>query len=213
MEDIYTIYKINDTIIRSVEDLRDLGLQTDSKLSLRIHCQKIRAKCLKLVGLMYRVFYGSDPLIYLTYYKTCILPLIDYSAVLYVLVSRSNIVLVEGIQRKFTKRLHKRVFPYAIIPSYELRLKKFNLVTLESRYRSQDLIFLYKIIKLMIPISTIHINMSSRHKYLIIVPPINTSCFRSSFFHRASIYWNRTVHRDFESLPAFKHYLSYAISS
>ena len=127
---------------------------------------------------------------------------------MYVLVSRSNIKSVEGIQRMFTKRYFQRVSPFIDVPAYEIRLKMFAFVSLEPRYSSQDLVILYKIIKRMMPITNFRVNMStSRHAHRIIVPSFRTSSFRLSFSHRAITHWNKTIHQMFGSIPTLKSHL------
>ena len=99
------IYYINNSAIPQVSNLRDLGLQIDDRLTFREHTVKTRQKCLRIIGLIFRIIHVRDAEAYLLLYKTCVLPIIEYCAIIYSLVSHSNINFLEGIQRKFTTPL------------------------------------------------------------------------------------------------------------
>ena len=203
-----SVYYINNSPIPQVSCLRDLGVLIDDKLTFHEHIQKTRQKYLKLIGLIFKTVHTRDHNAYLRLYNSCIIPVIEYGATLYSLVSQFNITLLEGIQRKFTKRLFIRTQPHcAEVPSYLYRLKLYSLHTLKARHQSLDVITVYKIIKGTFPIQSFRIHRSLRRDHLIIISPIKTALFRNSFFHRSITNWNKKIVKFPTSLPQLKRHL------
>ena len=75
-------------------------------------------------------------------YRTFVLPLLDYGAVIYSPRSARNIKLVESVQRNFTRRLVSGNCSL----TYSQRLELFHLDSLELRRLKADLIETYKIV-------------------------------------------------------------------
>lgn len=135
---------------------------------------------------------GRDATIYLYLYRLYILPIIEYGAVFYAQCSKYNIRLIESIQKRFTKNLYKRVHNTSLYPSYDVSISEFGLATLLDVHRTLDLKALCDLINnCSVPIFTV--KFSSRVPNRIIIPSIQTSLFRGSFFHRAIINWNDSL--------------------
>ena len=129
------VYLIENSQIPATEHIKDLGLIVDQDLSFKHHTLYVNNKTRKLIGLLFKIFTSKNLEFYLKAYKTYILgilPIINYCAPLYGLNSAANRNVLERIQRVFTRRLYKRLYPCAERVSYNERLKEFSLIKIES---------------------------------------------------------------------------------
>ena len=189
-----------------------MGILIDSDLKFKSHIKHINSKCFSLIGSVFRVFRSLSPEIYLCFYCTYVLPVIDYGSPIYIHGYTSAIKDIEKVQRSFTRRLFRRLFPSQTIPSYESRLKSFKLTTLADRFVSTDLITVYKIINSFM-IGPSFARYSPRVHYRLIIPSINTSLFRNSFFHNSLMSWNRMIKKSPpQSLRSFKNLVSPSVA-
>ena len=160
------------------------------------------------MALLFKCFHLPSADLYIKFYSSYIIPRIEYCSEMYSTNSKSNRDTLESIQRKFSKFLFRRIHPNLLIPSYTDRLKIFKLNTLSSRLLKRDLLTLYKIKFHMIHSDFAPV-FSPRSTNRFIVHPINTSLYRSSFFHRTLTLWNDHVRSfDLTSLRSFKSSLS-----
>jgi hypothetical protein len=81
-------------------------------------------------------------------YNLYVRPLLDYGSVIFNSSSKQNSLLIEKVQKRFTRYVLTRCLKldYPINPPYSERLKLFNLETLESRRLKTDLIFFHKLL-------------------------------------------------------------------
>ena len=131
--------------------------------------------------------------LFLTYVR----PLLDYNTTTWSPHLLSDILKVESVQRKFTRRLCRRCNIKFLI--YKDRIEKLNLESLEVRRIKQDLIFLYKILHNYVDIDFdkyFQINHFScfrlrRYQFQIKRQNIAKTAVRNSFFtYRVTRYWN-----------------------
>ena len=107
--------------------------------------------------ILYRSNYlkSKSPKVAMTYFQYYILPHIDYGSQIYLPRHKKNLIVIEKMQKRFTKyfcRLYKW--------NYTSRLDKLNTVSIKFRLKKHDLIFLYKIINKMY-------NINNRRNYLL----------------------------------------------
>ena len=184
-------YSIDSLPIPSVDSICDLGLTVDRSLSFRQHCSAVCSKARRLVGLIFRLFHCKDATLFIKFFNCYVIPLLDYCAVFYTRTSKHNIKVVERVQKRFLYKLFKRCYPRVAIPSYTERLGLFSLESLALRYEKLDLVTLYKILTHSLHAPGWAIQFSPRHPKLIKFPRVFTSLYRSSFFHRSLVLWNR----------------------
>ena len=132
---------IDDTSIMSVKSCRDLGVIIDSKLSFVPHIQEIVEKAKQRMALLLRTFLTKDPHCLMSAFKSYILPIVDYCSQIWSPHHLKYILLVESVQRVFTKRI-----PCLKSSSYGERLAFLEITTLERRRLDADLILCYKIL-------------------------------------------------------------------
>ena len=184
------VYSINGSKLPTSNLIQDLGVNVDSSLNFAKHTLIIKSKCYKLIALLFKCFYSKKSLLYIKFFQIYVMPVIDYGSFLYCSRSASNVKNIESIQRYFTKRLYNRLFPNSASCCYSERLKLFKMSELSVRYKSLDLLILFKITKGSLS-SVFSPVFSKRSNSIFIIPPINTSSYRSSFFHRSLTLWNK----------------------
>lgn len=183
--------EINGHTLSYVDTNRDLGVLVDSNLKFTNHIANVVCTAKQRMALLFRAFITRDTKVLVTAYKTYILPLLDYCSPVWSPQGVHEVLLLEGVQRKFTKRL-----PICEGMNYWSRLKLLKMTTLERRRLNADLTFCYKIINGLIgggPESC-GLVVSARQsrgnpiKLVINNPKINTR--KHSFSHRVCAPWN-----------------------
>lgn len=100
-----TSYKISGNIIPNFEIERDLGVIVDCKLKFDKHVAYVEKSYYKIINLLLHVFRSKNIKFLTSIFRVNVLPIIFYCSPIYDLMSPSNINLIEGIQRYFTRRL------------------------------------------------------------------------------------------------------------
>ena len=133
-------YEINGEKIQTVEQEVDLGVIIKDNLKVDAQCSKAAKKGNQLLGLIARTFEykGKDTMLLL--YKSLVRPHLDYCIQAWRPFLRKDIDIMEKVQRRATRMIEgfKNL-------SYEERLGRLNLTTLETRRTRADLIEVYKI--------------------------------------------------------------------
>ena len=114
---------------------RDLGITIHQSLKPSCHIAHCVKKANQMLGMIRRYFHYKDRKAMLLLYKSMVRPHLDYAVQAWCPNKRSDIKLLEGVQRRFTKCI-----PELNKLSYEMRLNNMNLTTLETRKIRGDLI-------------------------------------------------------------------------
>ena len=179
-------HTLNKTVLE-----KDLGVFIDPNLSFTEHINTKVNKAKSMCGLLIRTITYKSKDIMIPLYKALIRPIIEYANPVWNPYTRKYIDLIEDIQHYFTR---------CIIgmnnQSYESRLKKLKLPSLEFRRIRGDLIEVYKICQhIYDPITTsqlltfAHSNTRS-HDYKLNKPRCNTKQFQYFFSNRVVNLWN-----------------------
>jgi len=131
--------------IENVTKFCDLGILLGPKLHFSFHIAQIVA-AKKRSFLLFRSFATKDPQALIKGFKTYILLLLNYCSPVWSPSTIGDIVLLESVQRNFTKRIQG-----CQAKTYSDRLKALKLPTLELRRLRADLILCYKILNNLIP--------------------------------------------------------------
>ena len=180
----FTTYSISgvEVLVPLPDSFRDLGLIVDSDLKLRHHVQFVKTKSLKLIGFLFKTYHSNFQSLYIKFYLSFIIPIIDYCVIFYIGPLKSSSTIIESIQPVFTRRLFIRWYNSYSIPEDEEHLKLFGLNKLSVHIRSIELLIFYKLSKGMIICPTF-LQFSERLPHLIVLSPITSSLIRNSFFH------------------------------
>ena len=133
-------YYINGQEIQKVSEEKDLGIIISEDLKPKKHIARIVKRANRLLGMIWRTLSCKNKDNVLNLYKTLVRPILDYGAAIWNPHQKTDIQKIERVQRRATRMINglKHL-------TYEERLKKCNLTSLENRRRRYDLIETYKI--------------------------------------------------------------------
>jgi len=204
-------YKMSSQTIVPVDNVVDLGVTIDNKLKFSDHINRIVCKAHKRANLIIRCFMSRDLSSLVRAFKVYVRPVVEYCSVVWNAHYMKDIVALERVQRRFTKRL-----PGMKAFTYHQRLVKLRLESLEFRRIRLDLVFAYKVIFNLVDVNrdeffTVRINNSRRgHRYKLYVPYGKTTARYNYFSYRVSRIWNTLPldDVDFQSVHRFRNSLT-----
>ncbi|EPB68170.1 hypothetical protein ANCCEY_12736 [Ancylostoma ceylanicum] len=136
--------------IADVKDIKDLGAQIDESLQFGSHYDKITAAAKCAVFRILRIFKSEDVNILIRMSKVYVRPILEYNSPVWNPYKKKHIVLLESIQRTYTRLIFYRCFPrhkqMNNLPSYEKRLDTLKLDSLYIRRKLIDICFLHKMV-------------------------------------------------------------------
>ena len=137
-------YTTNDVTLSYVNEVKDLCIFLDTKLSWDKHIRYTTANARKLTGLIKRTVGHSAPVSVLQQlYRSIVMPQLEYATPVWNSLSKSQIQTLERIQRSNTKFM----FGYESPHTYPDRLDRLNMLPLSYRRDISDLCQLYKFIQ------------------------------------------------------------------
>jgi len=125
-----------------VTDEKDLGVNISSNLKPTRQCQLACAKASKALGLIARTISYKSVDVLLRLYKSLVRPHLEYSVSAWSPYYEKDKILLERLQHRFT-----RMIPGYKNLTYEERLRKLDLWTLEERRNRADLLQVFKMYK------------------------------------------------------------------
>jgi len=202
---VQTAICINNSPLPVVNSCRDLGVTISSDLSPSLYINDIVRRAHQRANLILKCFVSQNVDLLIRAFVTYVRPLLEYNSSVWSPSLKRDITLIEKVQRKFTKRLHG----YRDL-SYDERLKRLNLDSLELRRIKADLILCYKII-----FGVVNLNIqdffdlattSTRGHQFKLYKHFSSCSARSSFFSQRVVnIWNRLpVGVNFSTLRTFR---------
>lgn len=153
----------------------------------------------KRVYTILRAFQTSDYKILINLYKMHVRPTLEYNTCIWNPNLKSDIICIENVQKRFTKRLCQR--NNIKFNNYSDRLNILNLESLETRRIKFDIILMYKIFNNLIDVNFEELFRSSvsserynlrGHKHRLFLPKYSGSSPRHNFFtNRIIPLWNK----------------------
>jgi len=125
----------------TVPHCRDLGVTITSDLSPSLHIQQITTKAHQRANSILRCFMSGNVTLLVRAFVVYARPVLEYNSITWSPHLKQKIMVIEKVQRQFTKRLHG----YKNL-TYRDRLTKLALPSLELRRLHLDLIYCYKIV-------------------------------------------------------------------
>ena len=151
-------YFMDGTKLESVNVERDLGVLISNDLKVSSQCLKASNTANKRLGMIKRTFTSRNSSVIIPLYKSIVRPHLEYCVQTWRPYLKKDIAVLEKVQHRATKMITN-----ATRLSYEERLKKFNLPSLELRRTRGDLIEMFKMY-----MDTIYINTNKIKSYKII---------------------------------------------
>jgi hypothetical protein len=204
-------YSAASQIIPTANFMRDLGVIVTDDLKFSMHCTSVAQKAFNMTNLFFRAFKCRDRDFLTSFFTIYIRPLVEYATPVWSPHLQKDILLIEKVQRKFTKRI-----PGFFNHSYANRRNELKLDTLELRRLHSDLIFCYKMINGLVDVNaddfvTMSHNSHLRgHSQKLVVPKSRLDCRKYSFSNRVVPIWNALPQGVIESntLSGFKQGIS-----
>ena len=138
---IQATYKMNDNILESKLELKDLGVIVDNHLTFRNHIAEKVNKANQIMGLIRQAFVFLDKNNFNLLYKSLVRPHIENGNIVCSPFRKADINLIKNVQRRPT-----RFIPEINKLDYQERLEKLDLSTLAYRPFRGSIIETYKIL-------------------------------------------------------------------
>ncbi len=177
--------------ISKVDEEKDLGVHIDSNLNFRSHIGKIVKKANSMLGIIKRSFANMGSEVFIGLFKSLVRPHLEYSCPVWSPSAVHDIKLIEGVQRRGTKNL----LGFEAL-TYEQRLRKLGLPTLEYRRLRADLIQVYRLFENIdhCPITKFFVldtgGITRGNSRKLKKVRFNKTLKRNSFQHRVVNRWN-----------------------
>src|SRR6218665_3714774 len=126
--------------IRQTEEEKDLGVVIHDSAKPSRQCTEAAAKANKVLGMIRRTVVSKDKNIILNLYKTLVRPHLEYCVQMWNPYMQKDKDMLEKVQRRATRMIRG----YRTL-TYEERLERCGLTTLDKRRSRGDLIETYKL--------------------------------------------------------------------
>lgn len=134
--------------LKPVEDgIRDLGVKLRPDLDPSTQCTEVFSKAFRVANCILRSLQHRC----LDHYRKAFIvycrPILEYCSQVWSPYETKDILLVEKVQKNFTRMAFRKVFVGPYSPDYSVRLQIFNLRSLEYRRIEFDLVLCYRIVR------------------------------------------------------------------
>ena len=133
-------YKIQNECIKQVNQVKDLGVIVDYKLSFKDHCLKVVKNSNFLIYNFLKIFKFCDFRNKYYLFKIYIKPILEYNILFYYPITKNCEKFLENIQKRFTKK----ICPKGL--NYGQRLELLDDMSIQKGLMINALLFMYKII-------------------------------------------------------------------
>ena len=144
-------YSIGDSVLEYVSTIRDLGVILDETLTFGPHIDSCVKKANRFLGLLFRTFQKAGRRHSLNVssvrvsYFAHVRSILEYGSVIWAGAAKTHLERLERVQHKFLIWLDYQDATVSASLSYSDLLQKYRMMSLDSRRRQHDLIFLRNI--------------------------------------------------------------------
>ena len=189
-------YHIMGRLLKEDVETRDLGIIIDNNLNFTKHSEQIVKDCNSLLYLINRTITSRNQRVYLQLYLTLLRPKLEYGVPFWEPLFKKDVLALESIQRKVTKKVHG-----LSSLKYEDRLKLLKLPTLVWRRKRIGLMYMFKVIRqqnIALQNSFFELRRDSRpnamltrgNDYKLVLSRVHYNAVCNSFRHRLIKLWN-----------------------
>ena len=171
-------FSLSNSPIAHIHSCLDLGVTIDCDLKFSQHINDIVRRAKQRSALIHRSFLSRNIPNLLRAFQTYVRPLVEYGTQIWSPYFKSNINLIESVQRSFTKRL-----PGLANYTYSERLSILQLQSLEHRRLIFDLVLCFNIVHGYIALSF------NDFFYLFNQPILARSLTQTGHPHHSNRYW------------------------
>jgi hypothetical protein len=134
-------YMLSGKQITETKEEKDLGVFFSESYKPSLNCKRASKTANMATGLIRRNVFNKSEEGMMTLYKTLVRPSLDYCIQVWKPFLKKDIVQLEKIQKRYTKM----ITGYKAL-TYEQRLEKLGLTTIEERHHRADMIQVYKVL-------------------------------------------------------------------
>ena len=138
---LHTEYKMNGQVLNSVSTQRDLGVLISNDCKPSNHCALAAKKANQVLGQIRRSFSCKTKDVMTQIYKVFVRPHLEYAVTSWSPWHKKDKDILEKVQHRATRQISD------VSGTYEERLKKLQLTTLDERRARGDAIEVYKYLK------------------------------------------------------------------
>ena len=139
-------YHANEQEITEKDNLRDLGIHLNNKLTYQEHIDNITMMANQQVGWILRTFRSRKPEHLLPLWKSLVLSRLEYVCQVWAPNKISDIEQIEQTQRVFTRKLN-----LGVEQDYWKRLKTLKIYSVQRRRERYSIIYTWKILENLVP--------------------------------------------------------------
>ena len=157
-------------IIEVKENLRDLGIIMSDNASFKKHIQKVCSSVTQKSSWILRTFQNRETPFMKFMWKTLVQGHIDYCSQLYMPNQASEMMLIENLQKSFTKKI-----PEVRNHNYWQRLVHLKMYSQQRRLERYRVIYTWKILEQLVPNCGLSSTTSERRGRQVTVPALKGS--------------------------------------
>ena len=204
------LYKLNNTVLKNVENCKLLGIHFDQCLSFDIHCSELCKKLNSRFFLFKRLKDFIPMNLLLQLYNTLIQPLIDYGICIWAFGSACHVNKVQKVQNRFA-RLLLHNYNYNVAGISLVTQLKWHTVLQRRDYFTA--ITMYQIVHGLAPpilenyFHTNSHNLNTRHANDLEIPQMRIDLYKKSFMYHGINIWNAlpVIFKTCPTLNSFKN--------
>lgn len=195
---VRTHYFIGATMLQHADEIRDLGVTLDTKLTFAAHISDIVRRANRSLGILIRSFQTSssrskfDRTALVTAYYSSVRSILEYASVIWAGAAESHTARVDRVQHKFLIwLLHHTTSGSTSSLSYPELCRHFKIPTLAARRVQHDLLFLRNILStkldtpLLLERFPLHVpTRSTRNRHLLYEPRARVNTVQRGMFCR-----------------------------
>ena len=183
-------YLFYDKVLTRSSCEKDLGIYICDDLKVSRQCLEAEKKAMKVLGFIKRTFTHKSENIVITLYKALVRPHLEYAVQFWSPYLTKDIEKLERVQARATKMI-----PALRRLSYERRLAKLKMFTLETRRLRGELIQAFKIIRGFDNVDAKKLfqfsnNNTRNNGFKIILPIARSQVMRNFFTYKTINKWN-----------------------
>jgi hypothetical protein len=156
------------------DSLLDLGVIMSKNCTFGPHIQNVITKACRMAGWVLRTFKTRERQVMLTLYKQLVLSQLEYCCLVWAPTDVASIMAIEAVQRAYTRIIQGMSVKER--PDYCMRLKTLKLYSLERRRERYTVLYMWKIIKGLVPNPGITTRWNPRTGMHINLPIVVVSC-------------------------------------
>ena len=184
------IYNMGNHRLEEVEEEKDLGVLIHRTLSVSNNCAVAVKKANQMAGHIYRIVTHKSVQSVVPLYNALVRPHLEYCSLVWSPYLKKDILSIDKVQRRVSKMI-----PSISALTYEERLKRTGLISLENRRLRADLLEVFKILKGFVKVDpATHFSMSDRrsrgHMLKLEKPRARLELRRHFFSNRVIDAWN-----------------------